>query len=250
MDEKTFIGSCRSLRKECLDLFLSSGEAHLGGSFSAIEILTYLFKVEKIDPLSFVLSKSHASHPLLAILRQLGYSPSITTHLEIDRENGITCTTGSLGHGLPIAVGIAYARKRQNDARPVYVLVSDGECQEGTTWESLLLANKFKLDNLNILVDRNSLQALGSTEEVLPLEPLSKKFEAFGCKVFSCDDGHCFAKLNDAFHCMDSSKVSAAKVLILKTIKGKGIRAFENDPVWHAKKIRRKEYDFATKYLE
>ena len=108
-----------------------------------------------------------------------GLNPEIKTHLAIDIKNGIHCTTGSLGHGLPIATGMAFARKKQKIKGKIFVMISDGECQEGTTWESLLIATKHKLDNLVIIVDRNGLQITGKTEEVNPIEPLMDKF--FSC---------------------------------------------------------------------
>jgi Transketolase, N-terminal subunit len=141
-----------SLKKKALELriqtfnaFIKKGEAHLGGSFSIIEILITLFEVIMKKKDKFILSKSHASFPYCLLLRKKGYNPKLTTHLEIDTKNGINCTTGSLGHGLPIATGMAFAKKKRGEKGKVFVLISDGECQEGTTWESLLIASKHKL---------------------------------------------------------------------------------------------------------
>ena len=122
----------------------------------------------------FILSKSHASFPLSILLREKGLKTAFTTHFEIDTKNGIHCTTGSLGHGLPIATGMAVSRKIKKKSGNIYVLISDGECQEGTTWESLLIATKHKLDNLLIIVDYNKLQALSKIKDALPLNSLSK----------------------------------------------------------------------------
>ena len=105
----------------------------------------------------------------------------LTTHLELDEKNGVNCTTGSLGHGLPIATGMAFAKKKLKKEGKVYVLISDGECQEGTTWESLLIAAKHKLDNLIIIVDYNKIQALSRLEDALPLKNLKSKFQSFNC---------------------------------------------------------------------
>ena len=110
----------------------------------------------------------------------------------MDKKNGIYCTTGSLGHGLPISAGMAFARKKLKKKGKIFVLVSDGECQEGTTWETLLIASKNKLDNLIILIDYNKIQALTTLDEGLPLNNLRKKIEAFNCNTIEIKDGHSF----------------------------------------------------------
>ena len=148
------------LRQKTFNEFIRKGEAHLGGSFSMIEIIITLYNsiLKKKD--KFILIKSHASFPLCILLEEKGLKPKLTTHLEIDEKNGINCTTGSLGHGLPIATGMAFARKQLKKNGKIYVLISDGECQEGTTWESLLIASALNLNNLVILIDYNKIQAL------------------------------------------------------------------------------------------
>ena len=173
------------LRKKTFITFLKKSEAHLGGSFSMIEILIYLHEkiLKKKD--KFILSKSHASFPLSILLREQGFKTKLTTHLEIDPKNKIYCTTGSLGHGLPIAAGMAFAKKIKKDLGDIFVLISDGECQEGTTWETLLISAKHKLDNLIILVDYNKIQALTSLNDGLPLDNLFNKFKSFNCNVIN-----------------------------------------------------------------
>ena len=133
------------LRQETFRQFIEKGEAHLGGSFSIIEMLVALYDEILEERDKFILSKAHASFPLCVLLRERGMNLDVTTHLELDPANGIHCTTGSLGHGLPIATGMAMARKRKNHAGRIYVMISDGECQEGTTWESLLIGAKHKI---------------------------------------------------------------------------------------------------------
>jgi len=236
------------LRQETFKAFIEKGEAHLGGSFSIIEILISLFEkiLKKND--KFILSKSHASFPLCILLRQKGYRTKLSTHLEIDVKNGINCTTGSLGHGLPISTGMAFARKKLKKKGKVYVLISDGECQEGTTWESLLIANKHRLDNLVIIVDYNKIQALSRLDDVLPLDNLKKKFMSFNCETINVKKGHSFVSI------INSLKKKTArgkpKVIILNTTKGKGIIKFENDPVWHARKLEGKEIIIGKKELK
>ena len=152
------IAKSKKLRQDTFSAFIEYGEAHLGGSFSMVEMLIALYEVALKEDDKFILSKAHASFPLCLLLREKGYSTPLTTHLELDPENGIHCTAGSLGHGLPIATGMAKARTRLNNKGKIYVMVCDGECQEGTTWESLLIASKHKLDNLVVLIDYNKIE--------------------------------------------------------------------------------------------
>ena len=134
MNYKYLKKKAENLRKETFLEFIKKGEAHLGGSFSIIETLIVLYNkiLKKND--KFILSKSHSSYPLCILLRQKGFNNNFTTHLELDEKNGIHCTTGSLGHGLPISTGMAFARKRAKKNGRIFVMISDGECQEGTTW--------------------------------------------------------------------------------------------------------------------
>ena len=144
-----------------------------------IEALIALYEIILKRNDKFILSKAHASFPLCILLKEKGNKPKLSTHLEIDEKNGIYCTTGSLGHGLPIATGMALAKKIKKQKGKIFVMISDGECQEGTTWESILIASKHKLDNLIILVDYNKIQALSKINDVLPLERLTDKFKSF-----------------------------------------------------------------------
>ena len=235
------------LRQDTFNAFIEHGEAHLGGSFSIIEILLALHEEVLTKTDKFILSKAHASFPYCIYLRGKGFSPPISTHLEIDTENNIHCTTGSLGHGLPISVGMALARKLQNKQGNVYVMISDGECQEGTTWESLLIAAKHKLDNLILFVDYNKIQALSTLEDALPLDNLASKFKAFNWDTVEVVDGHSF---NEIVPLLQQENLSSKpRVFIFNTIKGKGIKAFEGDPAWHARKIKGKEMAIGKKEL-
>ena len=236
----------KKLRRKTFNAFVEKGEAHLGGSFSIIEMLLCLYEeiLQKDD--IFILSKSHASFPLCLLLKDKGYSPVLKTHLEIDKRNGIHCTTGSLGHGLPIGVGMALAKKLQNKPGNIYVILGDGECQEGTTWESLLIASAKKLDNLVVLIDYNKIQALTSIDDALPLFDLSAKFKAFNWNCLEVD-GHSFDELICAFRSFDNNEKPRA--IIANTVKGKGIPPFENDPAWHARKIKGNDLSIGKKEL-
>lgn len=237
-----------ALRQKTFLAFIEKGEAHLGGSFSMIETLITLFEkvLKKND--KFILSKAHASFPFCILLKEKGLNPRIKTHLEIDEKNGINCTTGSLGHGLPISAGMAFARKILKINGRIFVMISDGECQEGTTWETLLIASKHKLDNLVILVDYNKIQALSKLQDALPLGNLLKKFKSFNCDCIEIKKGHSFNDLIKGFKKLKYS--GKPNVVILHTIKGKGIKEFENDPVWHARQLKGEEKIIGKKRLK
>ena len=247
MMKNKLLSESKKLRIETFLAFIKYGEAHLGGSFSIIESLVVLYNriLKKND--KFILSKAHASYPLCLILKKKGFNPKISTHLEIDEKNGIYCTTGSLGHGLPISTGMAFAKKYKKEKGNIYCMISDGECQEGTTWESLLIAAKHKLNNLIILVDYNKIQALTTLSEGLPLNNLEKKFKSFNINCINVKNAHSIQELIRAFNKVRKSK--KPNVIILNTIKGKGIKEFENDPVWHARKIEGNDIEIAKKRL-
>jgi len=223
----------RQLRLAVLDIAVEEGEAHLGGSFSEIEILVSLFDKVLKEKDKFILSKGHASIPYYLLLKEKGFNPEIRTHPDLDEKNGIYATTGSLGHGLPIATGMALARKKLNKPGKIYVLISDGECETGTTWESALIASKYSLDNLHVIVDNNKIQAIDWTRNVLPLENLEEKFRAFGFYAKSVL-GHSFEELTDSFERVSYSQPT---ITLANTVKGKGVSYMENNPDWHGKRV-------------
>ncbi len=248
MKKENLIKECKKLRYDTFLSFIKKGEAHLGGAFSIIEILIVLYKTVLRKNDKFILSKSHASYPLCLLLKQKGLNPKLTTHLEIDPKNGIHCTTGSLGHGLPIATGMSFARKKLNKKGKIYVLISDGECQEGTTWESLLIAAKYKLDNLIIIIDYNKIQALSKLQDALPLKNLKSKIKSFNCHCIDIKNGHSISQLIKVFK--NNNIKDKPTVILANTIKGKGIKKFENDPVWHAKKIEGNDINIGIRSLK
>ncbi len=247
MSNNYLIEKSLKLRQDTFKAFIDHGEAHLGGSFSMIEMLLAVHE-EVIEPEDkFILSKAHASYPYCIYLREKGFNTPIKTHLELDQENNIHCTTGSLGHGLPISVGMAMARKMQHKKGNIYVLMSDGECQEGTTWESLLIAAKHKLDNLIVMIDYNKVQALSTLEEGLPLDNLAAKFEAFNWHTIEIMDGHSFDEMLPKLQ--EKNLTGKPCVYICHTIKGKGVKPYEGDPVWHARKVKVEEAKIISKEL-
>ena len=237
----------KKLRQDTFNAFIKHGEAHLGGSFSMIEMLIALYEVILTGDDKFILSKAHASFPLCLLLKDKGYHPKLTTHLEIDIENDIHSTTGSLGHGLPIGTGMAMGRKRLGHPGKIFVMISDGECQEGTTWESLLIGARHKLDNLVVLVDYNKIQALSRVEETLPLDNLSDKFKAFNWDCSEVFNGHSYNELIPVLK--DANLTNKPRAVIVHTIKGKGIKPFENLPAWHARKLKGEELEIGKKEL-
>ena len=225
------------LRRNTFEEFIVQGEAHLGGSFSIIEALIALFNgaLDHQDD-KFILSKAHASFPLCLLLRERGLNVPIKTHLERNERLGIHATTGSLGHGFPISTGMSFAKKIKNSPGRIFTLISDGECQEGTTWESMLIAKAKKLDNLVLIIDYNKIQAIDFISNVLPLDNLKNKFDTFGWDCVEVDGHESIINLIEIFKIPNPK--DQPRAIILHTIKGKGIKEFENKPEWHAKKIR------------
>jgi transketolase len=227
--------------------------AHLGSSLSVIDILSVLYgdvaDISKADPDSLasdqvLVSKGHAAAGTYAVLANSGFFETsildtycedgslIGGHVTFGKVSGIPFSTGSLGHGLPLGIGLALARKRSNANTFVYVVMSDGECDEGTTWESALIANQFEVGNLVAIIDRNRLQSFGNTEETISLEPFKSKWESFGWNVSEVD-GHDHEAMKEIISNIRKSVSSKPNVIIANTIKGKGISFMENQVVWH-----------------
>ena len=237
-----------------LDMVYHCASGHLGGSFSAMDILTVLyFEVMNVDPKNpadpdrdrFVLSKGHCTPALYPILAQRGYFPEedlalfrsveghLSGHAEMNHVKGVDMSTGSLGQGISAAVGMALAGKMDKKAYRVYTVLGDGEVEEGQVWEAFLSAAKYRLDNLCAVIDVNGLQIDGKTADVMPTEPLDQKLKAFGWHVLSVD-GHDLAGLTAAF-AQAKTLTGAPTMILAKTIKGKGVSFMENQAGWHGK---------------
>jgi len=221
----------KQIRRETLDLGTKNGGYHFGGSFSAVEILVALYDVILTDDDRFILSKGHACWPLYVLLRERGFTPKLEGHPSLDVANGIHCTTGSEGHGLPSGLGRAWARKLDGRAGRVFVMVGDGECQEGTTWESLLTAPFHKLDNLTAIVDYNKIQGSGFVHDILPMDCLAKVADSCGWSVEEID-GHSYPAIFDA---LQRKVEGRPRFIMAHTVKGKGVTFMEGKPEWHAK---------------
>ncbi|MBI4232774.1 transketolase [Candidatus Peregrinibacteria bacterium] len=221
----------RSLRRDVLELAIKFKNGHIAAAYSTIEIVVALYrKILKLPEDRFIMSKGHGCLSLYAMLRKIGYNPKPSGHPDIDVDEGITCTTGSLGHGLPIGLGIALAKKLKGEKGRVFVLLGDGECQEGTTWESLNLARRYELDNLAIIIDHNRIQALGSIEDIMGMENIAEKFTVFGCNTVEIN-GHNFDEIFSGLY--DEFKTSKPRAIIAHTTKGKGLSFMESRPEWH-----------------
>ena len=222
----------KSLRRETIKLMIENHGSHFGGSLSIIEILISLYNIVLKPEDKFILSKGHACFPLYLLLRERGYNPKILVHPDIDNENGIFATTGSLGHGLPIAIGMAFAKKLQGKKGKVYVLVGDGEAQEGTTWESLLRAPVWDLDNLVVCFDSNGIQGSGKVDKIMPVKKTLELVAKSSGWSISKIDGHSYQEIIQA---LTKKEYKKPRIIIANTIKGKGISFMENNSAWHSK---------------
>ena len=247
-----------------LDMVYNCASGHLGGSFSAMDILTVLyFDVMNVDPRDpanpdrdrFVLSKGHCTPALYPVLAQRGFFPEedlklfrsidghMSGHAEMRHVKGVDMSTGSLGQVISAAVGMALAGKMDKKAYRVYSILGDGEIEEGQVWEAFMSAAKYGLDNLCAVIDVNGLQIDGKTADVMPTEPLDKKMEAFGWNVIQAD-GHDLAALSAAFE-QAKANTGAPTVILAKTVKGKGVSFMENDAGWHGKAPNAEQYEKA-----
>lgn len=240
------------LRNLCVDTVVWAGSGHIGGSLSAMDIFTILYyKYMKIDPKNpnwperdrFIVSKGHAGVGYAPVLADKGYfskellkeynhtGSSLGMHLDSTKVPGVDASTGSLGHGLPIALGTALAARLQGKTYMTYCLLGDGECNEGSIWEAAMAASHYKVTNMITIVDRNKCMIDGPTEEVMRLEPFAKKWEAFGFIVKEIN-GHSFKELSEAIEYAQKEK-KAPVVIIANTVKGCGVDFMENDYRWH-----------------
>ena len=254
-------------RKTILDIIYKSGAGHTAGSLSCIDILNVLYNnILKINPDNFktidrnryIQSKGHTVEALYTVLcdnnfftkEDLNTLNKFNSHFighPTRKVSGIEHNTGALGHGLSVAVGMAIGFKLDNKPFKVYTLLGDGELSEGSIWESLLSANKYELDNLVIIVDRNGLQITGKTEEVNPVEPLIDKFLSFGLSVKQVN-GNSVSELDTILNQVPFNE-KKPNLIIANTIKGKGISFIENQVVWHHKLPTDVEYKKAIEEL-
>ena len=243
----------RWVRQQVLEMALGAGAGHIAPAFSCTDILVALYQggILRVDPKNpkwedrdrFILSKGQACAAQYAVLADMGYFPQdeLKTYCRLGSKlgghsesnvTGVEAFTGSLGHGLPIGAGMALAGKIDKKDYITVVLVGDGEIQEGSNWEAAMFAAHHQLNKLVVVVDRNKLQAIDFTEDAFSLEPLEKKWEAFGWEVRTIN-GHSF---KDMLSCMGDLRTRKSKrpvAIIARTTKGKGVSFMENKPIWH-----------------
>jgi transketolase len=260
---------CKQFRIDLIKLLHKIQTGHPGGSLSSVEIITTLY-FEKLnidasnpgapDRDRFILGKGHAAPIYYRVLAEKGFFPveELSTLRQINsrlqghpcakKTPGVELSTGPLGLGLSAAVGAAAAAKQDKKSLYTYVLMGDGELQEGIVWEAAMAASKFKLDNLIAIVDNNGVQLDGTVEEIMPMGSLRDKWSAFGWNVIETD-GHDIAEFSEA---VDKAKELKGKpvAILAKTVKGKGVSFMEGKNIWHGKPINNEEYANAMKELE
>ena len=269
MSTAQLAATCKQVRRDIINMTANAGSGHPGGSLSAVELMVSVFdrmRIDAKDPHNenrdrFVLSKGHSAPCYYAVLAHHGFIDRaeyanfrqlhsiLQGHPDAKKIPGIDASTGSLGQGCSIAVGMALGAKHRgmSDVK-VYTLLGDGEMQEGQIWEACMAAAHYKLDNLTVIVDNNGLQIDGKNDEVMSLGDLAAKMRAFGFEVFELSDGHDL----DAIAAALDAAVPAGKpkCIIAHTVKGKGVSFMENQVGWHGKAPNEEQRAQALKELE
>ncbi len=256
IDEVTLRAIAREVRKDILKMTSEAQSGHPGGAMSAADIIVTLYyykmrhnpenpKWEKRD--RFVLSKGHVCPALYSVLARTGYFPleklhefrkidgDLQGHPDMHKTPGIEISTGSLGHGIGAAVGMALGLKLDKNDSRVYCMIGDGEAQEGSVWEASMAASHYNLDNLVVILDNNNLQIDGPVDDVMSIYPAVEKWKAFGWHVLEIN-GHDFKEIKAALDEADSVKFKPT-MIVAKTIKGKGVSFMENRAEWHGKAL-------------
>lgn len=256
----------RIVREDVVTMAYLSKGSHVGSALSLIDILAVLYtdiinvKPEIVNDINrdrFILSKGHGGSAIYAILARKGFfdpeklkdhykdGSDLSGHVSHKNLPGIEISTGSLGHGVSIAAGFALSSKIAKRDNKVFVVVGDGECNEGCFWETLLFAAQYKLDNLTIVIDKNKIQAMGNCSDVMNTESLYKKIENFGFLTLEVD-GHSHEDLKSAFSKFEKDK---PKCIIADTIKGYGVSFMKNNLLWHYRNPNEEEYKVAIKEI-
>lgn len=258
----------REIRREIVTMVHRANSGHVGGSLGATELVVALYyhimKHRPEDPKweerdRFILSKGHCTPVIYAALADCGYFPKedlktfrrpgshLQGHPAQHKTPGIDAPTGTLGLGISTGVGMALGAKLKKQKHYYYILCGDGEIQEGQVWEAAMFANKYKLDNIIGFVDRNYLQTDGNSEDVMPLDPLTPKWESFGWRVYEID-GNDFTQIIKTIE--EAKKEKGKPVMIIaRTVKGKGVSFMENEASWHGTPPGKEDYDRAIKEL-
>lgn len=244
------------LRLKILEMYFNANAGHIGCSLSCVDMMIGSLITHRKESEVFLLSKGHAAASLYACLHELGEisdellktfyknGTTLPAHPAPNKIKGIPFATGSLGHGLPIAIGIAQANKILKNDEYTYVLMSDGETNEGTTWEGGHYAVAKGLDNLIVMIDKNGLQGFGNTDEILGVSADKNKWEAIGFEVVEVD-GHNVSEIHNQIDLFKARKNGIPKLLIANTIKGQGVSYMENKMEWHYLPMKPEHYEIA-----
>lgn len=265
-----YLSQCaQQLRVEALKMVYNAQSGHLGGAFSATEIIAAMyFHHLRVDPKNpdwpdrdrFIVSKGHAAAVYYAALAQAGFFPTgwlgtfrqlgsnLQGHPDRTKLPGVDMSSGPLGHGLSIGVGLTLSARLRGATYRTYVLLGDGETQAGVVWEAAMMASKHKTDNLTAILDYNGVQLDGPVDEVMPLEPVADKWRAFGWHIVEID-GHNMRQVLDALDAV--TRIHARPALIIAhTIKGKGVSFMENTATWHGRAPKKEEFELALTELQ
>ena len=269
-EEREILLEILDIKKDILKMIYLAQSGHPGGSLSCVNILYLLYnkimRINRADPQwsdrdIVILSKGHAAPALYAVLANVGFigreelftlrklGSNLQGHPVKNKKLGIEITTGSLGMGLSIGVGCALAAKLdKNERKHIYVILGDGELDQGAIWEAAMAASHYKLDNLIAIVDRNGIQSDGSTEEIMALEPLGDKWKAFGWEVMEVDG----ANIEEMIQCLNKAKgiIRKPKVIISYFIKGADVSFMEHTRKYHGRPPNKEEYDSAIREIE
>ncbi len=269
LDAEVFKERANRIRRRMVSVAdYSNNSIHWASSLSCVEILLYMMvykantyldnSCDELDRDIIIDSKGHTAIALYSVLAEIGVVPEdfvekfqgdgsiYTEEIEVNKELKIFCSTGSLGIGLPFAVGKAFKDKIENRQRSVYCLMGDGECNEGSVWEAVAFANQHKLSNLTVVIDRNHMQLDGMTKDILEFHDMEGIFRAFGWQVQVADGYDCLS-LDKAFNY--ESEQETPNVIIVETVKGRGISFMENNPEWHDRSLERDNLVQAKKEL-
>lgn len=268
-DVADLVAAARQVRLRVLDMFVRSGRGHFGGCFSVTEILVTLYgKILRVNPDRpewpdrdrMILSKGHANAALCAVLGQYGFfdpaelatygkfGSRFGMHVDMHAVPGCDMSAGSLGHGLAVGIGMALAGRADLKDYRVYVVLGDGECDEGSIWEAAMVASHHGADNLTAIVDRNKISQCGPTEEILRLEPFTEKWKSFGWHVIEVD-GHDVRQLYAGLQEARETR-GQPTVLVANTVKGKGVSFMEGNVAYHSGGLAGKQLDIAKSELE
>jgi transketolase len=259
---------CRRMRRDIIIMTNSAASGHPGGSLSCVELIATAYDRMRVDPARpddpgrdrFVLSKGHCAPALYAALCDMGFfgreeyegfrrlGGRLQGHPSKRATPGVDASTGSLGQGVSVAVGMALGARHIGSGVKVYTLLGDGELQEGMVWEAFMAATHFRLDNLTIMIDNNGLQIDGTNDEVMSLGDISAKGRAFGLDVIEVDDGNSLEQLAAAFD--SPAKEGRPRCILAHTVKGKGVSFMENKAGWHGKAPDDRQRDIALAELE